>query len=297
VGVAAAGALSENGARPPGPFTVIYHDRPATHPDRPRPVDFWIAVGLAVAAVACLRFAWPARLPLPLGMVAAAGGVYAWFACREVKLGKTSQLSLAVALLLYAIAVLGFDPVPDAWIGLGPHPAAAWAWVEGLALAAWWKRWPPRLAGWRPGWSLRVRGGGAVALGLLALGAVGVGLNAPGTGSRLSGSLACGLLFGPALALWLLGLLDGRHAEGRLSFRCPRCGTAEHWQQGGSDSCVGCGLVIRASWGADVEGEPLLTRRPVTADCPACGREQTFQRGTNRCTSCDTPVRLEWAER
>lgn len=276
---------------------MIYHDRPASHPDRPRPVDFWIAVAAAVAAVACLRYAWPARLGLPLGALAAIGGVYAWVASREVKLGKTHQLALAVALLVYAIAALGFDPVPDAWIGLGPHPAAAWAWVEGLALAAWWKTWPPRLAGWRPGWPLLMRAAGAAALGLLALGAIGVGLDAPGTGARMLGALACGLLFGPALALWLAGLLRGSDADQRMSFRCPRCGAAEHWHQGGSDACIGCGLVIRANWGEGVVGEPLQTRRPRSAHCPACGREQSFQRGTNRCTSCATPVRLEWAER
>ncbi len=279
---------------------MIYHDRPASHPDRPRPVDFWIAVGLAVAAVAALRVVWPARLPLPLSLLSAAGAVYAWAASRRVKLNKTSQLALVVALLVYAVALLGLDPVPDAWIGLGPHPAAAWAWVEGLALAAWWKLWPARLAGWRPLWPVAMRGAGVGALALLALGTLGAELDAPGTGARVLGGLACGLLFGPPLALGLLGLLRPADGAERMSFPCPRCGAAEHWRKGGSDACIGCGLVIRAQWGAEVVAEhtdPLPTRHPPQADCPACGREQEFGRGVHRCASCGTPVRLEWAER
>ena len=276
---------------------MIYHDRPASHPDRPRPFDFWVVVAAAIAAVAGLNYAWPMRLGLPLGVLCAVGAAYALLASREVKLGKSSQLALAVALLIYALAALGFDPLPDAWIGLGPHPAAAWAWIEGVALAAWWKSWPPRFAGWRPSWPFVMRGAGVVALALLTLGAIEVGLQTPGTGARLLGALACGLLFGPALALGLLGGLRWAGTDQRMSFRCPRCGTAEHWHRGGSDACIGCGLVIRANWGADVDGAPLPTRRPRTADCPACGCEQRFQRGTNRCTSCGARVRLEWAER
>lgn len=276
---------------------MIYHDRPASLPERPRSGAFGplllgcLALGLAVAWVIPARgLAW---LTWPMLVVALAG----MWRVRGLELLRNQRRSLSVGALVGLAAAAGWSPLPESLLGYGPNLIVLWAFGEAVALDAARLVWPVAFSGWRRSWPAMARGV-TVAGTLLVVAAWLVGT--AGTPGVLAGWLSVagvGAVLGAAsltVALRVLAMTGGE--DPGMRFDCPRCGWHERWQQGGSSDCGGCGLVVRADWGSELKGTSVPTRKPVEAVCPSCGRPGEFGRGVSSCASCGLSMRLEWAE-